>query len=162
MNPDLQFTLLIIAIIAFYYIYWLIRTLQENKKMREIREHGQEIDAPIYNIESNLRRMGNKYNVQVRLETPLGIRMLVNYPKIRQSPFRAGMEVPIIYYEKYRNEYIFAEQRVLKMDRPFGVTDNDRINPVKLVIRTIVVWAICAAVIWLGLYFFGSGGVYYN
>lgn len=162
MHPDLQFTLLIIAIFAFYYIYWLVKTLQENKKMRRIREKGQEIRTVITKIDSNLRRLGNRYDVQVTLNVPGGTRTLVNYPKIRKSPYQPGTPIDIIYSDEFRTEYIFADERALRVDRPFGVVDGSRITPWKLALRTAVVWAVCAAIIVLGIYFFGVNGVYYQ
>lgn len=162
MHPDLQFALLLIAIFAFYYIYWLVKTLQENKKMREIREKGTRMTAVVSHIDSNIKRLGNRFDIQVKLETPSGIRTVVNYPKVRKSPYQPGSEIDIIYSSAHKSEYIFAEERVLKYDRPFTVVDDSRITPWKLAVRTAVVWAICAAIIALGIYFFGVGGVYYQ
>lgn len=162
MNPDLQFALLILAIFAFYYIYWLVKTLQENKKIRQIRAKGEAYTVLIHNIDSNIKRMGNRFNIMVKLDLPTGMRTIQNYPKIRRSPYQAGSEIDIVYSKEHPSEFIFAEERVLKYDRPFSVSDGDRISPFKLIIRTLITWAIAAAVIVLGIYFFGVNGVYYQ
>lgn len=162
MNPDLQFTLLIIAIFVFYYVFWVVKTVQENRKIRTFRETGEVRSVVIHNIDSNLRRMGNRFNIIVKLDIPGGMKTLTNYPKIRRSPYQPGSEISIIHSSRFPSEFIFEEERVLKYDRPFYVVDNGRINPLKFLVRSLITWAIAAAIILLGLYFFGANGVYYR
>lgn len=155
MHPNLQFVLIALAIFAVYYVYWVLRTRVEASKLKYIREHGQPYEGILYNIDTNMHLMGNRYRLFVRIDTPEGEKKLTNFPKVRGTPYGVGMQVPVYYCPEYAGEFIFEDDRVRLMDHPLSVIRKDAIVPRMFALYTVVVWVVCALFIFFGLRFFG-------
>lgn len=157
MSPNAQYVLAVLVIFGAYYLFWTLRTLHEGRKIRHIREKGEEYDAFLANVDSNIHNSGNRFHVFVHIDTPTGKRRLRNYPKVKRIPYGVGMNVPVFFSPDYNDEFVFKEDWVLRHARPLVALQEGRVNWKKFVLLTVVYLAVVVAVILVGLHFFGEG-----
>lgn len=156
MSSNAQYVLAVLVIFGAYYLFWVLRTLHEGKKIRHIREHGSEYDAFLANVDSNLHNSGSRFNVYVHIDTENGKRRLRNFPKVKKIPYGVGMTVPVIFCPDYNDEFVFRDDGVLRHARPLTVLRGGAVNWKKFALLTLVYWAAAAVVVFVGLYFFGG------
>lgn len=155
MAPNLQFTLIIAAMFLVYFIYWTAHTVIESKKIQYIIDRGKKYRVYVTQVDATTGFFGSKYDLYASIPTSKGDVKLKNYPKIRKSPYTNGSEIEIHYCPEYRGEFVFADDFIPYM-RPMSVIRGGRILWDKYISRTILIWVICAAIIFFGLYFFGE------
>lgn len=156
MTVNAQYVLAVLVIFGAYYIFWVLRTRYEARKMKHIREKGEEYDAFLANIDSNIHNSGNRFNIFVHIDTPTGKRRLRNFPKVKKVPYGVGMQVPVLFCPDYNDEFIFKEDWVLRHARPLTTIQEGRINWKKFIILSLIYWAVAVAVIFVGLRFFAE------
>lgn len=157
MTPNAQYVLAVFVLFGAYYIFWVARTLYEGRKIRHIRERGEEYDAFLAKVDSNIHNSGNRFNVYVHIDTPTGKRRLRNFPKVKRIPYGVGMQVPVLFCPDYNDEFVFREDWVLRHARPLTVLREGRVNWGKFALLTVIFWAVAVAVVFIGLQFFAGG-----
>lgn len=155
MTPNMQFTLILLAMFVAYFIYWTVQSVIETRKVRYIIDHGKKYRVYVKDVDARSNMFGGKYDLYVAIPTEKGDVKLKNYPRIRKSPYTPGSEVEIHYCPEYRGEFVFADDFIPNM-RPISVIKGGRILWDKYIIRSILTFVICGAIILFGLYFFGE------
>lgn len=156
MSLNEQYVLAVIVIFGAYYVFWVLRTLHEAKKIRHIREKGQKYDAFLANVDSNIHNSGNRFDVFVHIDTPTGKRRLRNYPKVKRIPYGVGMQVPVMFSPDYNDVFVFSEDWVLRHARPLTVLREGHVNWKKFALLTVIYCAAAVAVLFIGLRFFAE------